>query len=172
MKKDIRIVVVAFVAIFLAAHIAGSGALQDQPGPKASTPILVTSCGQSEGPSMLNTILKRVGVVYDIVPLATGNDLKAKGYKTLIITMGASLKGMGAAGISIDDELKRISELIDAARKAKIAIIGAHIEGMKRRRAEREAWEREARASAFSAGTRSASARPRCDPASFSAGLS
>jgi hypothetical protein len=133
MKKDIRIAAVAFVAIFLAAHVAGSSAGQPQPEPKASPPILVTSCGQSEGPSMLNTILKRVGVVYDIVPLATVSDLKAKGYKTLIITMGASLKGMGAAGISIDDELKRISELIDAARKAKITIIGGHIEGMKRR---------------------------------------
>jgi hypothetical protein len=47
--------------------------------------------------------------------------------------MGASLKGMGAAGISIDDELKRSAELIDEARKEGIKIIGAHIEGMKRR---------------------------------------
>jgi hypothetical protein len=31
--------------------------------------------------------------------------------------MGASLKGMGAAGISIDDELRRSAELIAEARK-------------------------------------------------------
>jgi hypothetical protein len=82
---------------------------------------------------MLNVILRRVGVAYDINTLATPQDLKTKPYKTLIVTMGSSLKGMGAAGISIDDELKRIGELIDAAHKAKITVIGAHIEGMKRR---------------------------------------
>jgi len=127
--------------IVLAAVLSSAVTAQPGQGPKASPPILVTSCGQSEGPSSLNTILKRVGVVYDVVPLATVNDLKAKPYKSLIVTMGASLKGMGAAGISIDDELKRAAELIDAARKAKITVIGAHIEGMKRRAQGAEAGD-------------------------------
>ncbi len=43
------------------------------------------------------------------------------------------MKGMGAAGISIDDELSRIGALIAEARKMKLTVIGAHIEGMKRR---------------------------------------
>ena len=133
MKDIVRSVALAAAAVVLAASMAGVTAAQPVQGPKASPPILVTSCGQSEGPSSLNTILKRVGVVYDVVPLATVNDLKARAYKSLIVTMGASLKGMGAAGISIDDELKRAAELIDAARKANIIVIGAHIEGMKRR---------------------------------------
>ena len=133
MKNIVRLVSLAAAAVVLAALISSVSAAQPVQGPKASPPILVTSCGQSEAPSSLNTILKRVGVVYDVVPLATVNDLKAKGYKTLIVTMGASLKGMGAAGISIDDELKRAAEIIDAAKKAKITIVGAHIEGMKRR---------------------------------------
>jgi hypothetical protein len=47
--------------------------------------------------------------------------------------MGASLKGMGAAGISMDDELKRTAALIAEARSRGIQVIGAHIEGMKRR---------------------------------------
>jgi hypothetical protein len=95
---------------------------------------------------MLNVILKRVSVPYDIVSLATVKDIKDKKdagtpYKSVIVTMGASLKGMGAAGISIDDELKRITELIDAAKKEKITIIGAHIEGMKRRAQGAEAGD-------------------------------
>ena len=141
MKNIIRSVSFAAMSIFLAASFSGMIGAQTVQSPKASPPILVTSCGQSEGPSSLNTILKRVGVVYDVVPLATVDDLKVKGYKTLIITMGASLKGMGAAGISIDDELKRTAELIDAARKAKITILGAHIEGMKRRAQGAEAGD-------------------------------
>jgi len=126
-KSVLVLLAVATVAATLSLA-AGQAA-----APKASPPVLVTSCGQSQGPAMLNVILKRVGIVYEIMPLATPQDLKAKGCKTLIVTMGASLKGMGAAGISIDDELKRIADVIDAAKKAKITVIGAHIEGMKRR---------------------------------------
>jgi hypothetical protein len=132
MKHIAKHSTLALFAVLLAAGAVSLSAGQGA-GPKSSPPVLVTSCGQSQGPAMLNVILKRVGVVYEINPLATPQDLKAKGTKTLIITMGASLKGMGAAGISIDDELKRIAELIDAAKKAKITVIGAHIEGMKRR---------------------------------------
>jgi hypothetical protein len=129
MKKNASLALIAaLVGLGLVSLAAGQGA-----APKASPPVIVTSCGQSQGPAMLNVILKRVGVAYEILPLATPQDLKAKGCKTIIITMGASLKGMGAAGISIDDELKRIADVIDAAKKAKITIIGAHIEGMKRR---------------------------------------
>jgi len=133
MKKMIRVSALAIFAFFLAANFAAMSAGQTPQSPKASPPILVTSCGQSTAPNMLDSILRKVGVAYDISPLATVKDLKAKGYKSLIITMGASLKGMGAAGISIDDELKRTSELIEAAIKDKITIIGAHIEGLKRR---------------------------------------
>jgi hypothetical protein len=109
---------------FLAAQTAA---------PKAETPILLTSCGQSPGVGMLSVILRKVGLAYDLSPLAITADLKAKPYKTLIVVMGASLKGMGAAGIAIEDEIKRTGALIDEARKLKMKVIGAHIEGMKRR---------------------------------------
>jgi hypothetical protein len=106
--------------------------------PRAETPVLLASCGQSPGPVMLKVILHKLGLSYELNALATPADLKAKAqagtpYKSLVIVMGASLKGMGAAGISIDDELKRTAELIDEARKEGIKVIGAHIEGMKRR---------------------------------------
>jgi hypothetical protein len=100
---------------------------------KAEAPILLTSCGQSPGVGMLSVILRKVGLNYDLAPLASAADLKAKPYKTLIVVMGASLKGMGAAGIAIEDELRRTGALIDEARKLKMKVIGAHIEGMKRR---------------------------------------
>ena len=40
---------------------------------------------------------------------------------------------MGAAGISIDDEIDRTSKLIEEARAQGITIIGAHIGGIKNR---------------------------------------
>ena len=106
--------------------------------PKFEAPILVTSCGQSIAPIMLKVFLQKLELEFEVNALAAAEDLLAKAqsdkpYRTLIVTMGASLKGMGAAGIDIDDELRRTAALIDAARKNGIKIIGAHIEGLKRR---------------------------------------
>jgi len=108
------------------------------PEAKAELPVLVASCGQSIGPTTIKVVMQRLKLAYDIDPLATPETLQAKAkagtpYKSLIITMGASLKGMGAAGIEIDDELARAAALIAEAKKQGIEVIGAHIEGMKRR---------------------------------------
>lgn len=105
---------------------------------KAGTPVLVTSCGQSPGPVRIQFFLKRLEIdhVYDLQ--ATASELvaaKESGtpFRSLIIVTGASLKGMGAAGVSIQDELDRIGSMIEEAKNQGIKIIGAHIEGMSRR---------------------------------------
>lgn len=104
----------------------------------AAEPVLLTSCGQSPGPVRLKIYLQKLGIVYDYNLLAKADDLIAKKkagtpYKSLIIVTGASLKGMGAAGVSVDDELNRTKALIAEAKKQGIKIIGSHIEGMARR---------------------------------------
>ena len=99
----------------------------------AKEPILLTSCGQSPGPVRLKIFMQKLELQFDYNLLATIADLKSKPYKSLIIVTGASLKGMGAAGVSMDDELSRTKALIDEANKLGITIIGAHIEGMARR---------------------------------------
>jgi len=111
--------------------------------PKADPPVLITSCGQSPGPALLKVIFMKAKLqhqpkAYEINPLAEAADLvRARDagtpFGSVIIVMGASLKGMGAAGISIEDELARIEELIQEVRAQNITLIGAHIEGMKRR---------------------------------------
>ncbi|MBP1769720.1 MAG: hypothetical protein H6P96_338, partial [Candidatus Aminicenantes bacterium] len=68
------------------------------PEAKAELPVLVTSCGQSIGPTTIKVVLQRLKLAYEIDPLATPETLQAKAkagtpYKSLIITMGASLKG-------------------------------------------------------------------------------
>ncbi|MFH0759965.1 MAG: DUF6305 family protein [Bacteroidota bacterium] len=104
----------------------------------AAEPVLLTSCGQSPGPVRLKIYLQKLGIAYDYNLLAKADDLIAKKkagtpYKSLIIVTGASLKGMGAAGVSVDDELTRTKALIAEAKKQGIKIIGSHIEGMARR---------------------------------------
>ena len=109
--------------------------------PKGQLPVLVTSCGQSPGPLKITVFLKRLGIDFDYKPDATVKDLAAKPNKTLIIVTGASLKGMGAAGVSLKDELTRSAALIDAAKKGKILLVGSHIEGMARRSQGAEAGD-------------------------------
>ncbi len=104
----------------------------------ARSPVLLTSCGQSPGPAIIKVILQRLGIPFELEPLARADSLQAKKqsgqpYGSVIIVMGASLKGMGAAGISIDDEIRRINQLIQEARKQGLKVIGAHVEGLKRR---------------------------------------
>ncbi|NOR15303.1 MAG: hypothetical protein GQ544_06340 [Candidatus Aminicenantes bacterium] len=141
MQKNQIISVLLFTLILIAGTASLKAAQTEVP--KAELPVLLTSCGQSPGANMLKAIFMRLKLpnetkAYELVTSATPDDLKAAQeagfpYKTMIIVMGASLKGMGAAGISMDDELDRAAQLIEAARAQGITIIGSHIEGMKRR---------------------------------------
>jgi len=107
--------------------------------PKAELPVMIASCGQSPGPMTLKLLIQRYVKATPVYKVqATAQDLAAEkkaGHpvKTLMIVTGASLKGMGGAGVDIQDELKRTKELIAEAKKQGILVIGAHIEGMARR---------------------------------------
>ncbi len=129
------------VFVVLALWVGMASGLAESPMPPTDTPVIITSCGQSPGATMIKVIFMKMKLPegsYEEKGLATADDLKAKAdagapYKTLIITMGASLKGMGAAGVSMDDELARTAQLIDEARRQGMTVIGAHVEGIKRR---------------------------------------
>jgi hypothetical protein len=95
----------------------------------ADLPVLLTSCGQSPGPTRIQFFLKRLDLQHEFLDMATAQDLadrQAAGnpVKTLIIVTGASLKGMGAAGVSMREELIRTEALIAEAKRQGILIIG------------------------------------------------
>ncbi len=132
MKKHLNLLIILILGLAMTA-----GDLFAQ---TAEEPVLLTSCGQSPGPVRLKIFLTRLKVDYDYNLMATAQDLvsqKEAGnpYKTIIIVTGASLKGMGAAGVSVDDEIDRTKALIAEAKKQGLTIIGSHIEGMARRSA-------------------------------------
>jgi hypothetical protein len=139
--RRIHTISAVFSALFIFTTLLPSFSFSQSKLPKTDLPVIVTSCGQSTGPVRIKAIFKRMKLepqTYMIADFATAEDLriaKETGslYKTLIIVMGSSLKGMGAAGISIDDEIDRASKLIAEARRQGITIIGAHIGGMKNR---------------------------------------
>ena len=125
-----RLLVISAIVVSMVALWGAPAAAQ---APKAQAPVLLTSCGQSPGPDRVKVFLMRLGVQYEYKTDATAKDLAAGIFKTVIIVTGSSLKGMGAAGVSITDELKRTEALIAEAKKRGVMIIGAHVEGMERR---------------------------------------
>jgi hypothetical protein len=98
---------------------------------KFEKPILITSAGQSADVTLAGMLLKKNNIEYKSLPLAKENDLE--GIKTLIIVPGFSSKGLGAAGISRDQEKARVTALISATKKKNIKILMLHIGGTARR---------------------------------------
>ena len=103
--------------------------------PKAYQPLLITNAGQGPGGKMARLLVVRSKAVeewtYNAEPWE--KDLSEKPYKTLLVVIGSSAKGLGASGITIDDEIARLEIMIKEAKRLNMQIIAAHIEGTARR---------------------------------------
>lgn len=96
-------------------------------------PYIITTCGQSPGAVMMNMVAMQEGLTSVNDNALTAEALNTDEYKTLIVTTGTSMKGMGAAGTDVNAEIERCVKLINTAKEAGLTIVGAHIEGMARR---------------------------------------
>jgi len=128
--------------------------------PKAHFPILTTSAGQSPDVTTVNIILEEGGLKYDYCDVPTAEIIDAgvglagkesgpgfhvevhtdlekfpKGtpYKTVIVAIGASLKGMGASGLTVEKEVSRLKKIINYCKEKKIFIVGVHVGGQSKR---------------------------------------
>lgn len=109
--------------------------------PAFKQPVLVTDIGQGNTARLIEVMLRRAGKVeFKSDPLAKASDLGEA--KTLLIGVGGSTKGLGAAGLDANAETARMKALIDAAKKAGIPIIGVHMGGMPRRGELSDAFNR------------------------------
>ena len=124
------IMVVTVLACFAGVALGQGYALK---APIAQKPAFLTSVGQSADIEMVKVLLERAAVPYKMNAQAKGSDLAGSGAKTLILVLGGSTKGLGAAGISSDVELDRTRVLIAEAKKLGMTIIGVHIGGEARR---------------------------------------
>lgn len=131
-SKFFFMIIVLFCFVFVTIAIA------DEEIIIAEEPIITTTCGQSPGALMVRQIALRqkLNCVQD--DLLTADFLREKyeageGFRTLIITIGTSGKGLGAAGIDMIDEENRINAAIEEAKNQGILVIGVQIEGAPRR---------------------------------------
>jgi len=149
-----RTLILAGFGIALLAVYAWSGPAAAVP--KAKLPMMTTSAGQSQDVTTINIVCEEAGLGYDYcdVPtaelLATGVGLSGKQssegfhaevhtdlakfpkgtpYKTVIFAIGASLKGMGASGLTVDTEEARLKKLVAACKQKKTLVIAIHVGG-------------------------------------------
>jgi hypothetical protein len=151
-----RILIGAAVAAFATlALLAASQAV-----PHVGLPILTTSAGQSTDVTTLNIVLDEAGVTYDYCDVPTA-EMVADGvglggresgpgfhvesttdtakfpagtpFKAVVFAIGASLKGMGASGLTLDSEESRLKKVIDYCKSKKIFIMAVHIGGESKR---------------------------------------
>lgn len=114
-----------------AGGAAAGGEAKGLEGPIAESPILLTSVGQSADVEMVKVMMDKGGLSPETNSLATEADLGDS--KTLVLAIGGSSKGLGAAGIDANQELERVNKLIAAADEKGMTIIALHIGGEARR---------------------------------------
>jgi hypothetical protein len=97
----------------------------------ADPPVLLTSAGQSADLQIVKVLLGRLKIPETTKTLAKADDLRD--VKTLVVVIGGSTKGLGAAGIDADGELARLQALLARAQEAKITVLALHVGGSARR---------------------------------------
>jgi hypothetical protein len=115
---------VILLAWCLPALAAAQGSLEK--------PALLTSIGQSSDIAIVKVMLNtQAKLGLDVKPVAKPADLA--GVRTLVAVVGASAKGLGAAGIDMDKEIARATALLQAAKAQGAKIVVMHTGGENRR---------------------------------------
>ncbi len=129
MKNIVLKIVLLIVAVVSTSMISAQ---------KFEQPILISSAGQSADVKLVKMLAQRQQLNANTVLMATEQDME--GIKTLIIVPGFSSKGLGAAGVSQQEEYDRVVALIEAANKKEIPIVLMHIGGNARRKGQSDAF--------------------------------
>ncbi len=132
MRKLICVLCLATVA--LGAAFAGTSG--DAPK-KYGMPMLITNAGQGPGGKMARLLVSQTKTIeldadfwYKAEPLEA--DLAERPYKVLMVVIGSSDKGLGASGITIDQEIARLEKMVKTAKDKKIPIVAVLLEKDKR----------------------------------------
>lgn len=114
-----------------AAAEAASGEVKEITEAIAEAPIILTSVGQSADVNVVQTLMKKCEIECDMNATVTADDIAD--YKTLVLAIGGSSKGLGAAGIDENQELDRVKAVIAKAKEQGMTIVALHIGGSARR---------------------------------------
>jgi hypothetical protein len=120
----------ALICVLIAATLGS--AFAQQTAAFAEKPAIVTAVGQSADFEMIKVLLTRGKIPFKADTLVKADALDGSA-KTLILVVGGSSKGLGAAGISAEGEAARTQALLKRAKDLKMTIITVHVGGAARR---------------------------------------
>ena len=135
MKKILSFVlmmcVLMTIPMFAFAAVSGDEPLT------IGTPFMITNAGQGPGGKMGRLLVSRAGTLtededfyYVDVPYAA--DVDARDYSAIVIVIGSTDKGLGATGITIDQEIARADEVVARANEKGVPVIAVMLEKDKR----------------------------------------
>ena len=135
MKKILSFVlmmcVLMTIPMFAFAAVSGDEPLT------IGTPFMITNAGQGPGGKMGRLLVSRAGTLtededfyYVAVPYAA--DVDARDYSAIVIVIGSTDKGLGATGITIDQEIARVDEVVARANEKGVPVIAVMLEKDKR----------------------------------------
>ena len=110
-------------------------------------PFLITNAGQGPGGKMCRLLVSQAKTVvldkdyfYNAAPVE--KDLDERDYSCLVVVIGSTDKGLGASGITIEDELKRLDTMVKHAEETELPIVAVLLEKDKRSEIRTNANER------------------------------
>jgi len=124
--------------LLIALFSLGAGVSAASTASEKSPDILITSVGQSADARMIKVVANKLQLACDFEQVTKPDIIK--NYKILVIVVGGSSKGLGAAGIDKEQELVRAQELIKEAKVRSVKILVMHVGGEARRGALSDAF--------------------------------
>jgi hypothetical protein len=136
MRKGIAALILTAALICLAPTLVAAAPTGD-PAKQYGLPMLITNAGQGPGGKMARLLVSQTKTIvldtdyfYKSEPVEA--DLKDMPYKALMVIIGSSDKGLGASGITIDQEIARLQRVVKTAKEMKLPIIAVLLEKDKR----------------------------------------
>ena len=145
MKKTVSILLVAMLLLGLSA--VAFGEITGDPILIFKGPILITNAGQGPGGKMARLLMgqtKTINLDTDFYYLSEPKpeDMDERPYTCLVCVIGSTDKGLGASGITIDDEIARLEKVVAYAKEIELPIITVLLEKDKRSDIKTNANER------------------------------
>jgi len=133
-----RIIKTTFILVMVGIlTLPAFAAVTGDPIKHYGLPLLITNAGQGPGGKMARLLVSQTKTLildkdffYKSEPVET--DLKDRPYKVLMVIIGSSDKGLGASGITIEQEIARLKRIMKAAKDMKLPVVAVMLEKDKR----------------------------------------
>ena len=136
-KFALSVVLVVMMLALVPAYLFAEGT--GAPIQPYDCPFLLTAAGQGPGSKQLRLLinLSKAFVLgedfyLEDEPLPRLDEIKSGKYEVVVAVIGTTDKGLGASGITIEDEIDNLEEVIALCQEMDIPIIAVHIEQDKR----------------------------------------